>query len=86
MAIYASNATIGPESLCLISLVFGTILLPDRNHPSPTQLECQQSIADAKAAVVSEQARRLMVFFFRHPEGTKERSTPNHSVICYQGL
>lgn len=38
MAVFYINATVGPEGLCSMLLVFGVIPRPARNTPSVTQM------------------------------------------------
>ena len=38
MAVYPANATIGPEGVCPLLLVFGALPRPARHMPKPVQL------------------------------------------------
>ena len=73
MAVFATNATMGPEGLCPMLLVFGAMPRPARTTPSPKQLERQRAIEEVKRAVESEQSRRRIAFALRHPISAKAR-------------
>lgn len=47
MAVYSNDATVGPEGLCPMILVFGEITRPARITPSPKQLDRQRKKEDA---------------------------------------
>lgn len=73
MAVYASNATMGPEGLCPMLLVFGALPRPARKTPSPNQLQRQHAIEEAKKAVLHEQGKRRIAFALRHPSSPKAK-------------
>lgn len=73
LAVYACNATMGPEGLCPMLLVFGALPRPARISPSPGQLERQLCIEAAKKAVLTEQARRRITFALKHPSSPKAK-------------
>ena len=77
MAVYACNATMGPEGLCPMLLVFGALPRPARTTPSPTQLQRQTSIEEAKELVLQEQSKRRIAFALRHPGIPKDIETTN---------
>lgn len=51
MAAYSMNATMGPDGLFSMLLVFGALPRPARSHPAPTQLSRQQAMESSKTAV-----------------------------------
>ena len=73
MAVYSTNSTIGPEGLCPMLLVFGAIPRPARMTPSPSQLDRQKAIEEAKKEVEQEQSRRRIAFALRHPSNAKAK-------------
>lgn len=74
MAVFSVNATIEPEGLCPILLVFGAIPRPARASSTQTQLERAKCIEHAMAEVEQDQARRRIEFIMTHmdtPKGKK---------------
>lgn len=51
----AFNATVDPEGLCYMLLVFGTFLRPEHRSTSPTQIELGRTIE--QAITVAEKSR-----------------------------
>lgn len=76
MAVYSVNATIGPEGLCAMVLVFGTLPRTARQMPAETQVRQQRAIEQAMADSESVHAEGRISFGLRHtgdPKG-KEMS------------
>ena len=72
-AVYAANATIGPEGLCPMLLVFGALPRPAQRTPSPTQVERQNAIELAKVEIQKEQASRRIKFALTHTNSPKAK-------------
>ena len=75
MAVYAANATIGPEGLCPMLLVFVAFPRPARRSPSPTQLQRQNAIELEKTEIQKEQASRRISFALKHTSSPKAKET-----------
>lgn len=80
MSLFAVNATVGPEGLFPILLVFGVIPFPEGSIPSATQLQRASSLDAAMPEVEKEQARRLISFGLRHTGGPKR--TEESEELC----
>lgn len=70
-AVFATNATMGPEGLYPMFLVFVLLPRPIRTSPCPTQLLRSTAIEEAKRVVEKEQAKSRIAFALRHPGGPK---------------
>lgn len=70
MAVFVINCTTGPDGLCPVHFVFGTIPRPAIQARSETQLERQAAITEAMKQVRRIQAQRRLVF------GLKDTSSP----------
>lgn len=76
MATFAVNATVGPDGLCPMFLVFGALPTPARKIPAPSQVHRSITIDISMKETESEQARRLLSSGFQ-PNGnahSKQRS------------
>lgn len=62
MAVYASNATMGPVGLCPMLLIFGALPRLARITPVPTQLARKLATEESKEAVLQEDAKRRIAF------------------------
>lgn len=71
MAVFSVNATVGPEGLCPILLVFGVIPRPARAKASPRRLDRAKAISDSIIEVEREQARSRISFGRRRTGGLK---------------
>lgn len=73
MAVFVANSTIGPEGLCTMLLVFGSLPRPSRTTFYPSQAEIYTKIESAKKAVEKEQEKRRVELESRHPSGPKAK-------------
>lgn len=71
LAFHTLNSTTGPERLCPILLVFGTMSRTARTKASSQQLDRSTPVENALAAVQREQSKRRLVFCELHPKGPK---------------
>lgn len=78
MAVYATNATVGPEGLCPMPLVFAGVPRRARAVPSITQLKRVKAIGMAILEVENEKAHHRIAFGLRHSGDPKRRE---HSLI-----
>lgn len=69
MAVFATNTVIGPEGLCPIILVYGSIPLPERIRPAHTQLERAEAIESARAELLKETSKRRIASCLRYLKG-----------------
>lgn len=69
--IYSVIATVGPEGLCPMLLVFVTLPRPAKATPAQSQIERSTTIRKAIDLVVNLQARRRIRFGLRNSHGPK---------------
>lgn len=75
LAVFSINATVLPEGLFPILLVFGAIHRPARETPSPSQLARAQAIDSSMDEVEKTQARRRIDFVLKNTAGPKAVET-----------
>lgn len=71
MSVFAINATVGPEGLCPMLLIFGAIPRPARNTPSATQMERAQTIDHSMDEVIKIHAIMRLEFGLKDTGGPK---------------
>lgn len=71
MAVFSINATVGPEGLCPMLLVFGVIPRPARSTPSATQMARAEMIDRAMDEVTKLHAKMRLAFGLKHTAGPK---------------
>lgn len=71
MAVFAVIPTVGPEGLCPMLLVLGTITRPARTRSSLSQVGRARTIESAMSEVEKEKGRRRIPFGLRRRGGPK---------------
>lgn len=70
--VLAINSTVGPEGLCSMLLVFGTIPRPAYNNSSATQKMCEETVQNTQKEITKIHAKVRLSFDLRHMNGPKE--------------
>lgn len=94
MATYVAHYTMGPEGLCPMLFVFGSLPRPARTNPAPSQSRRRRTIQESKYAVLLEHANRRLAFALKHTSGPKAkemserlRDLPSRSpVLVYRKI
>lgn len=76
-AVHAVNATVGPEGLCPILLVYGALPRPIRANSTQSQIDRARAIDAATKEVEKEQSRRRISFGLRHNGSPKANEDNN---------